>query len=57
MERKKFSKEFNAKVAIEASKRQRTANQLAKEFDLHPALGYRVKYLGLSKPEMYCTDS
>jgi len=38
MERKKFSKEFNAKVAIEASKRQRTANQLAKEFDLHPAL-------------------
>lgn len=38
MERKKLSKEFNAKVAIEASKRQRTANQLAKEFDLHPAL-------------------
>jgi transposase len=36
MKRKKFSKEFKAKVAIEALKGQRTLNELAQEFDVHP---------------------
>lgn len=37
MKRKKFSKDFKAKVAIEAIKGQCTANELAKEFDVHPS--------------------
>ena len=36
MKRKKFSKKFKAKVAIDAIKGQRTVNELAKEFDVHP---------------------
>jgi len=36
MKRKKFSKEFKAKVAIEAIKGQRPVNELAQEFDVHP---------------------
>ena len=35
MKRKKFSKEFKAKVAIEAIKGQRTVNELAQEFGVH----------------------
>jgi len=31
----KFSTEFKAKVALEAIKRQRTANELAQEFGVH----------------------
>lgn len=33
--RRKFSKEFKAKVAIEAVKGQRTANEIAQEFSVH----------------------
>ena len=36
MKRKKFSKEFKAKVAIEAIKGQRPVNELAQEFGVHP---------------------
>ena len=36
MKRKKFSKEFKAKVAVEAIKGQRPVNKLAQEFDVHP---------------------
>jgi transposase len=36
MKRKKFSKEFKAKVAVEAIKGQRPVNELAQEFDVHP---------------------
>lgn len=33
--RRKFSKEFKAKVAVEAIKGQRTANEIAQEFGIH----------------------
>ncbi len=36
MKRKKFSKEFKAKVAIEATKGKRTGNELAQEFGVYP---------------------
>jgi len=35
-ERKKFKSDFKAKVALEALKEQKTLNQLAEEFKLHP---------------------
>ena len=35
MKRKRFSKEFKAKVAIEAIKGQLTVNELAQEFGVH----------------------
>lgn len=35
MSRQKFSGEFKAKVALEAIKGQRTANELAQEFGVH----------------------
>ena len=37
MKRKKFSKEFKSKVALEAIKGFRTANEIASEFDIHPS--------------------
>lgn len=36
MSRRKFKKEFKAKVALEAIKGQRTINELAQEFGVHP---------------------
>ncbi|MBF0487766.1 MAG: transposase [Nitrospirae bacterium] len=33
--RRQFSKEYKAKVAIEALKGQRTANEIAQEFGIH----------------------
>jgi transposase len=36
MKRRKFTNEFKAKVAIEAIKGQRTVNELAQEFEVHP---------------------
>jgi len=35
MKRRRFSTEFKAKVALEAIKGQRTANELAQEFGVH----------------------
>jgi transposase-like protein len=35
MKRKKFSKEFKAKVALEAIKSQKTANEIAAEYEVH----------------------
>jgi len=35
MKRKQFTKEYKAKVAIEALKGQRTINELAQEFGVH----------------------
>jgi transposase len=35
MKRRRFSQEFKAKVALEAIKGQRTANELAQEFGVH----------------------
>lgn len=36
MKRKTYTKEFKAKVALEVVKGQRTVNELAKEFGVHP---------------------
>jgi len=36
MAKKTFSSEFKAKVAIEALKAQKTTNELASEFEVHP---------------------
>ena len=35
MRRRRFTKEFKAKVALEAIKGQRTVNELAQEFGVH----------------------
>ncbi|OGG96369.1 MAG: transposase [Candidatus Lambdaproteobacteria bacterium RIFOXYD2_FULL_50_16] len=37
MKRQKFSKDFKAKVALEAIKGQRTVNEIASEFEVHPS--------------------
>jgi transposase-like protein len=36
MQRKKYSAEFKAKVALEAIKEQRTVNEIASEYGVHP---------------------
>lgn len=37
MKRKQHSKEFKAKVALEALKGQRTVNEIAAEYEVHPS--------------------
>jgi len=37
MKRKQHSKEFKAKVALEALKGQKTSNEIAGEFEVHPS--------------------
>jgi len=37
MKRKQHSKEFKAKVALEALKGQKTANEIAAEYGVHPS--------------------
>lgn len=37
MKRKQHSKEFKAKVALEALKGQKTSNEIASEFEVHPS--------------------
>jgi len=46
MKRRRFSKEFKAKVALEAIKGQRTAAELAQEFGVH------VNQINLSKKQL-----
>lgn len=54
MNRKKFSKEFKAKVAVEALKGQRTVNELAQEFGVHVSQINRwKKELLESAPEVF----
>lgn len=54
MKRKKFSKEFKAKVAVEALKGQRTVNELAQEFGVHVSQINRwKKELLESAPEVF----
>jgi transposase len=38
MKRKRYSKDFKARVALEAIKGQRTANELASEYEVHVTL-------------------
>ena len=37
MKRKQQSKEFKAKVALEALKGQKTVNEIAAEYEVHPS--------------------
>lgn len=54
MKRKKFSKEFKAKVAVEALKGQHTVNELAQEFGVHVSQINRwKKELLESAPEVF----
>jgi len=56
MSRRKFSKEFKAKVALEAIKGQRTVNELAQEFSVHPnQIGLWKKQALASLPEVFGT--
>ena len=54
MSRRKFKKEFKAKVALEAIKGQRTINELAQEFSVHPnQIGLWKKQMLTSAPEVF----
>ena len=56
MKRRKFSKEFKARVALEAIKGQRTANELAHEFGVHVnQINLWKKKLLESAPEVFST--
>ena len=54
MKRKQHSKEFKAKVALEAVKGQKTANELATEFGVHVTqINSWKKHLLDSVPEVF----
>ena len=54
MGKRKFTKEFKAKVALEAIKGQWTLNELAKEYDVHPnQIGMWKKKLLEVAPEVF----
>ncbi len=54
MGRRKFTKELKAKVALEAIKGQRTLNELAKEYGVHPnQIGIWKKKLLEVAPEVF----
>ncbi len=54
MKRRKFTKEFKAKVALEAVKGQQTVNELAQEFGAHPnQIGQWKKQLLEGAPEVF----
>ena len=54
MKRNQYSKEFKAKVALEALKGQKTANEIATEYGVHPSQINTWKKLALeSLPEVF----
>jgi len=54
MKRKRYTKEFRAKVALEAVKGQKTANELASEFGVHVTqISSWKKQLLASLPEVF----
>jgi len=54
MSRRKFSSKFKARVALEAIKGQRTINELAQEFEVHPnQISLWKKQLLESAPEVF----
>ena len=56
MKRRKFSKEFKAKAALEAIKGQRTANELSQEFGVHVnQINLWKKKLLESAPKVFST--
>ena len=54
MKRNRYTKEFKAKVALEAVKGQKTANELASEFGVHVSqiTSWKKQLLG-SLPEVF----
>ena len=44
MQRKSFTAEFKAKVALEALRSEKTANELAGDYDVHPSIGTAARY-------------
>ncbi|MHB1382088.1 MAG: transposase, partial [Thermoleophilia bacterium] len=54
MNRRKFTNQFKAKVALEAIKGQRTVNELAQEFGVHPnQISLWKKQMLASAPEVF----
>jgi len=54
MKRKRYSKEFKAKVALEAIKGQKTANEIASEYEVHVSqINTWKKQLLESAPEVF----
>jgi transposase len=54
MKRKRYTEQFKAKVALEAVKGQRTANELASEFGVHVSqINIWKKHLLETLPEVF----
>jgi len=54
MKRKRYTEQFKAKVALEAVKAQRTANELASEFGVHVSqINTWKKHLLETLPEVF----
>jgi transposase len=54
MKRKRYSKDFKARVALEAIKGQKTANELASEYEIHASLVSTWKQQALvALPEVF----
>ena len=54
MKRKRYSKEFKAKVALEALKGQKTANEIASEYEVHVSqINTWKKQLWEAAPEIF----
>ena len=54
MKRKRYSKDFKARVAVEAIKDQKTANELASEYEIHASLVSTWKQQALEAlPEVF----
>ena len=56
MQRKNFSAEFKAKVALEAIKEQKTINQIASEYEVHVSQVSAWKKQALEQMAMGFTD-
>jgi transposase-like protein len=58
MRRKKYSSEFKSKVALEVLKGDRTINEIASQFDVHPnQIGMWKKQLKEALPEIFSARS
>ena len=54
MKRNRYSKEFKAKVALEAIKGQKTANEIASEYEVHVSqINTWKKQLLAAVPEVF----
>jgi len=58
MKRKRYSKEFKAKVALEAVKAQKTLSELASEYGVHTSqINKWKKHLIQSLPEVFSQNT